>query len=48
MAVLVLRPKNPNLQQTTIWVDKGNWLPVQFKVVDQKSRVESSFASPIT
>ena len=43
MAVLVLRPKNPNLQHTTIWVDKSNWLPVQFKLDDKKSKVESSF-----
>ena len=40
-AVLELLPKNPNLQKATIWVDKGSWLPVKFKVVAKDG--ESTF-----
>jgi len=40
-AVLELIPKNPALQKATLWVDKGSWLPVKFKVIAKDS--ESTF-----
>lgn len=39
--VLELIPKNPALQKATLWVDKGSWLPVKFKVFAKGS--ESTF-----
>jgi outer membrane lipoprotein-sorting protein len=36
-AMLELIPKNPNLQKAMLWVDKGSWLPVKFKVIAKDS-----------
>jgi outer membrane lipoprotein-sorting protein len=42
MAVLELTPKVSNVQKSTIWVDKGSWLPTQFKAIE-KNGDESNF-----
>jgi outer membrane lipoprotein-sorting protein len=42
MAVLELTPKVSNVQKSTIWVDKGSWLPTQFKAIE-KNGDESFF-----
>ncbi|MBI3654679.1 MAG: outer membrane lipoprotein carrier protein LolA [Acidobacteria bacterium] len=39
MAKLELTPKNPRLQKSTIWVDRGNWLPTRFKVMEKTGDV---------
>jgi outer membrane lipoprotein-sorting protein len=35
MAKLELAPKNPALQKSTLWVDRGLWIPTKFKVVEK-------------
>lgn len=35
LAVLELEPKNPNLQKSTIWVNRTNWLPERFRVAEK-------------
>ena len=42
MAVLELTPKVSNIQKSTIWVDKGSWLPTQFRAIE-KNGDESNF-----
>jgi outer membrane lipoprotein-sorting protein len=39
MAKLILTPKNPALQKSTIWVDRGSWLPTKFSVVEKTGDV---------
>jgi outer membrane lipoprotein-sorting protein len=35
MAKLELTPKNPALPKSILWVDKGLWIPTQFRVVEK-------------
>jgi outer membrane lipoprotein-sorting protein len=35
MAKLELTPKNPALQKSILWVDKGLWIPTKFRVVEK-------------
>jgi outer membrane lipoprotein-sorting protein len=35
MAKLELTPKNSALQKSTLWVDRGLWIPTKFKVVER-------------
>jgi outer membrane lipoprotein-sorting protein len=39
MAKLELTPKNPALQKSTLWVDKGMWIPTKFRVVEKTGDV---------
>jgi outer membrane lipoprotein-sorting protein len=39
MAKLELTPKNPALQKSILWVDKGLWLPTKFRVVEKTGDV---------
>lgn len=34
-AVLELTPKVSDIQKSTIWVDKGSWLPTRFKAIEK-------------
>jgi outer membrane lipoprotein-sorting protein len=39
LAKLELTPKNPALQKSTIWVDRGSWLPTKFRVIEKTGDV---------
>jgi outer membrane lipoprotein-sorting protein len=34
-AVLELTPKVPDIQKSTIWVDKSSWLPTRFRAIEK-------------
>jgi outer membrane lipoprotein-sorting protein len=39
MAKLELTPKNPALQKSILWVDKGKWIPTKFRVIEKTGDV---------
>lgn len=41
MAKLELTPKNPALQKSILWVDKGLWIPTKFRVVEKTGDISS-------
>jgi outer membrane lipoprotein-sorting protein len=38
-AKLELTPKNSALQKSTLWVDKGSWIPTKYKVIEKTGDV---------
>jgi outer membrane lipoprotein-sorting protein len=41
MAKLELTPKNPALQKSILWVDKGIWIPTKFRVTEKTGDIST-------
>jgi outer membrane lipoprotein-sorting protein len=48
MAKLELTPKNPALQKSILWVDKGMWIPTKFRVQEKTGDVSYFSLSGVT